>query len=860
MGSKASTGIPGLDAILHHLLLGDNVVWQVDGIEDYRFFVQPYVRCALEQKRKLVYFRFASHPPLLEPHPAILTVTLDATSGFETFSSQIHQVISQQGVGTFYVFDCLSDLLSAWATDLMIGNFFMVTCPYLFELDTVAYFALLRDRHDFHTIARIRETTQVLLDVYHVEDRLYVHPLKVWNRYSPTMFLPHRLKNETFVPLTSSVEASKLLGHIWQKSAATSTRRLDYWEKLFLEAQQALDGGLPPAQQQVLVEHLCRIMVAREKRICALAAKTLTLADLLEIKNRLVGSGFIGGKAAGMLIARRILNNQSDQWAEMLEPHDSFYIGSDVFYTYIVENGWWKLFMRQKTPEGYFQAAEQLREKMLTGRFSEPIRQRFQEIVEYFGQSPIIVRSSSLLEDSFGNAFAGKYESIFLVNQCSPDERYQQFEAAVRRIFASVMSKDALTYRQQRGLAQMDEQMALLVQRVSGSYHGHYFFPDMAGVGVSYNTFVWRPHLDPKAGMIRLVYGLGTRAVNRVEDDYPQTIALDDPMLRPYAGRKDAQRFSQRRIDLLDTDANQLQHLDINDLLREVPNAACLWALTRDADAEAQLRHMGKTHPVWWRVDFKRLLTETDFIDKMRHMLQTLQTAYDYPVDIEFTINFEQDSTYHINLVQCRPLQTKGLRANVKWPQTIGQDQIIIATAGHTMGGSICQSLACLVYVDAAGYVALPQTQKYELARLIGKLNQHISDRQTFPTLLIGPGRWGTSTPSLGVPVSFSEINRVIGIVEVAYELQNLAPDLSFGSHFFQDLVESDIFYLAVFPQADNTVFKKEFFYTAPNALSQLVPDSHLFEDVVRVWVKQDNDIQLVSDMISQKTLLFINR
>ena len=858
MVTWASTGIGGLDTILCHLLKGDNVVWQVDSVEDYRSFVRPYVAKALQEGRRLIYIRFAAHPPVVEPNDAIRVCTLDATEGFESFSTQIHNIISEEGLGAYYVFDCLSDLLSAWATDLMIGNFFKVTCPYLYELDTIAYFGILRNYHAFHTIARIRETTQLLLDVYNFEGHVYVHPLKVWSRYSPTMFLPHFQKGQEYLPLTSSIEASKLLWHISQKGLHGATRRLDYWDRLFLDAEDLLAMPADAAPVRETVERLCRIMVAREKRICELAARTLTLEDLLNTKSRLIGSGFIGGKTAGMLIARRILLNEpTANWQDRLEPHDSFYIGSDVFYTYIVENGWWKLFMRQKTREGYFEAGAELRERMLKGRFSEPIRQRFQEIVEYFGQSPMIVRSSSLLEDSFGNAFAGKYESLFLVNQCSPEERQVHFEETVRRIFASMMSEDALLYRRQRGLDEQDEQMALLIQRVSGAYQKSYFFPTLAGVGVSYNTFVWRPHLDPKAGMLRLVFGLGTRAVNRVEDDYPQTIALDDPMIRPHSGRKDAKRFSQHKVDVLDARQNALVTVDLHDLLREAPEIPMMdVVVSRDYEAEDQMRQMGRDGGPHWLADFKKLLSETPFAEVMQSMLKTLETYYAYPVDVEFTANFNREGQLNINLVQCRPLQTKGLRANVQTPTSIAAEKILLSMTGGTMGGNIVQPLRCVIYVDPAGYVALPQPQKYELARCVGKLNQRLADREKCPTLLMGPGRWGTSTPSLGVPVSFSEINRVSVLAEVAYDSDNLSPDLSFGSHFFQDLVESDIFYLAVYPQAEGTVFKREWFFQQPNRLTEFVPEGAAFEQIVRVWMP-DEPISIASDLMQQKTLIY---
>ncbi|MHC4524472.1 MAG: hypothetical protein ACYSU8_02885 [Planctomycetota bacterium] len=157
-----STGLDHLDELLTRLQYGDNVVWQVDDIAHYKELVVPYAERAIAEHRKIVYVRFAQHEALLEPRDGLTIVELDADTGFETFSTQVHQVISQHGKLAFYVFDSLSDLLTTWATDLMVGNFFTVTCPYLYELDTLAYFALIRDRHSFQTVARIRGTTQLL--------------------------------------------------------------------------------------------------------------------------------------------------------------------------------------------------------------------------------------------------------------------------------------------------------------------------------------------------------------------------------------------------------------------------------------------------------------------------------------------------------------------------------------------------------------------------------------------------------------------------------------------------------------------------------------------------------------------------
>lgn len=855
-----STGIAGLDTALCGLRKGDNVVWQLESVEDFSKFVAPFVEKSLQDNRDLVYMRFARHKPLVQPADGVTIYTLDAQSGFESFSTQVHHIISQHGIGAYYVFDCLSELLDAWATDLMIGNFFKVTCPYLFELDTIAYFSVLRNHHSFQTIARIRETTQLLLDVYSFDGETYVHPLKVWNRYSPTMFLPHLQKDEDFSPVISSIDASKLLSHISKTGVGESARLLDNWDKLFIKAAESISNSSTPEQVKKVISDLCRLMIGTEKRISKLAQDLFSLEDLMQIKNRLIGSGFVGGKAAGMLLAEKILlADESLKWDKYIEPHDSFFVGSDVFYSYVVENGWWKLLMQQKTKEGYFKLAADIRKKFLTGRFPAQIRERFQELIEYFGQSPIIVRSSSLLEDSFGNAFAGKYESVFLVNQGSPDERYAAFENAVRRVYAGTMSQDALAYRVHRGLDEQDEQMALLVQRVSGSYRKSCFFPDLAGVGISYNTFVWNKQLDPEAGMLRLVFGLGTRAVDRVKDDYPQTIALDKPLLRPYAHREDAVKFSQRKIDVLDIEHNRFCSLSAADVINENPELRSDMIATADFEADEKRKQMGIKAGKAWIITFDKLLTQTDFTEVMKRALKSLESRYQYPVDVEFTVNFNAEGKFRINVVQCRPLQTKGLKSGVHLPDNIKPEKIIFSSQGQTMGGNISQTLSRLIYIEPKNYVKLPVSRKYSIARLVGKLNRLVEDREQTPTGLIGPGRWGTTTPSLGVPVNFAEINKIAVLVEMAYEDEDLMPELSFGSHFFQDLVESDIFYVALYPQNDGVVFNQKLLYEMPNSFSELLPEEDAaFGDVIKVCDFKSNRSQIICDVISQKVVYFL--
>lgn len=237
---KIHSGITGLDKAIDFIRLGDNVVWQVTDIEEYSFFAEQFMKQSIKEKRNLIYVRFAQHKALLKNQRGFKIINLDASVGFESFTVKVHELIKKEGQEAFYIFDSISELQFAWSADLMMGNFFVVTCPYLFELNTVAYFGIIRGRHSFDTIARIRETTQVLLDVYSDNNDFYIHPLKVWKRYSNTMFLPHKLEKNNinkFTTLSGGLDVSKFYSLVEKNSSTISDQNLDNWDKFFLEAK-----------------------------------------------------------------------------------------------------------------------------------------------------------------------------------------------------------------------------------------------------------------------------------------------------------------------------------------------------------------------------------------------------------------------------------------------------------------------------------------------------------------------------------------------------------------------------------------------------------------------------------------------
>lgn len=822
LSNLVSTGIDGFDKSINMLRLGDSILCQVGTINDYKKFLMPFVNRAINDKRNIVYFKFANKKPMFDDLSDdtidsindesisddltnIKVFQLDPNIGFNYFTLKISEIIKSEGKNTFFIFDNLTCLQRMWHSDTMILNFFTVISSYLHKLNTVSCFSIMRKAHSYVLPSKARQIAKVIFDIYTIDDKYYIHPLKVSDRSSPTMFLPIQIDGDKVTQITSSDDTVELFSNInWR-----SSKRLSYWRRTINAARAALKKD--EQTQEDMKKLLICSLIGTKTKIFDMCMKYFSLKDLLKISSRLIGTGQIGGKSAGMLLATQILKSideSKDYFLSILENHDSFYIGTDTYYSYIVENGLWDLRTKQKTDEGYFKYAPELKKELENGDFPEDVKDQFMQILEYFGQSPIIVRSSSLLEDNFGNAFAGKYESVFCVNQGTPKDRLTEFVNAIKVVYASTMSPDAINYRKTRGLDKKDEQMAILVQRVSGDYHGKYFFPHLAGVGNSSNLYVYDENVNMEDGMIRLVFGLGTRAVDRIIGDYVRIVTLDDPMRLPIMNSADEQKYSQHSVDVLDLTANKHINLNIEQLINENLKTDINLFGSKDYNTQIRLKELGlNPNNAPYILNFKRLLKYSSFPEAMKKALHIISTEYDYPVDVEFTANFKPDGKFKINIVQCRPLQTRGLGKSIELPKLLDERDCLFSSKGNFMGGNIRLPIDYIVYVSANEYLNLNEVDKYKIARQIGILNSTLKGKNT---MLMGPGRWGTSTPSLGVPVHFTELNNMSVICEIAYSDRDVVPELSYGSHFFQDLVETGIFYVALFDNKDNVVFNEE--------------------------------------------------
>ena len=836
-----TTGLTGLDEVFRGVRRGDNIVWQVQSLDEYAALVTRYARAAVEQQRRLVYFRFAEHWPLLDAVPQVEIHHPRPGDGFDAFVDQVHSVIEAAGPETMYVFDSLSDLAEAWQSDRMMANFFRLTCPRLFDLDTVTYFAIRRNTHVESAIQMITDTTQFLLDVFRCRDKLYIRPVKVQHRSAAAMNLIHAWEDgDTFRPVADSGTVSEILdGSDWR--GLDDNRIISHWRRHFGAARSVVkartDGKPDEAAEQHWFDCLSKLLFPADPTLARMARHYLTLDDLLSIRDRMIGTGSIGGKALGMLMARGILRKEAPELHDQLEAHDSFYVGTEVFDTFLVRNGVWWIRRQQRDPQAFLQQLDEAHARIMRGTFTESTQRQLEGMLDYFGEWPFIVRSSSRLEDQYGNAFAGQYESVFCVNHGPREQRLEELLNAIRQVYASSLSEKALRYRQRRGLLDAHEQMALLIMRVSGTAGGRYFYPHAAGVGLSFNPYRWNPKIDMQAGVLRLVAGLGTRAVDRADDDYTRLIALNEPELRPDTNFGAIARHAQRRMDVLDLTGSGVITGPFAELTAD------------DADFPRALfttREQPERPPF---LTFDGLIKHGQFVENMKSILGHLQSAYQHPVEIEFALNVRSGESFRINLLQCRPMQVRSVDQRIK-AEPPAYVPSLISAQGAVIGPSRIIRPDRIIYVAPDKYAQLNQADRTTVARIIGKINRASAGRTV---LLLGPGRWGTRDAWLGIPVVFSDINHIAAICEIVAMHDALVPDVSLGTHFINELIEADMLYFALFPEREGNRIDERLIRRQANRLSRIVPDASDWSSVIRVADMKAKNLSLYADAEQQR-------
>ncbi len=622
------------------------------------------------------------------------------------------------------------------------------------------------------------------------------------------------------------------------------------WEMLF--RQGLLYESLPPPEKEQISHHLEEIkavlikgMISDQLPYVGVARRVFDIADLQKIHRRRIGRGKIGGKAAGMLLAWKILQQKDPQIgpdiSQRVEIPESYFIGTEVIYEFRLINKMDHLMNQKYRPlDEIREDYPKIVEAHLNGRFPEMVINQLRDVLEQIGQAPIIVRSSSLLEDNFGFSFAGKYESFFCPNQGTPEENLENLLNAIRRIYASTLNPDAILYRQKHKLIDYDERMAILLQTVIGEPYGRYFFPSVAGVGFSQNNLRWNPAIRREDGFLRMVWGLGTRAVDRVGNDYTRVVALSHPELRPETTAKAIRRYSQRYVDVIDLEENLFKTLPLREVLGEVIGqgySGARYIVSTDQGDYVRniISSSGLEDSDNLLMTFDYLTKDRSFVKLMRTTLMRLEQGYERSVDIEFTVdiisNYPQPK-YRLNILQCRPLSEREMEASVHIPSDLREEDILF-TSHELVPDGKAEGIRFIIFVDPTVYPLIPdRSVKLEIGRAIGRLNKKLENKKF---VMMGPGRWGSANIDLGVRVSYADFYNTRALIEIAVASDDGVPELSYGTHFYQDLVETGIYSLPLHLANNRGTFNWDFFASANNFLGKFSPSDEVLAKYLKV-------------------------
>ncbi len=570
----------------------------------------------------------------------------------------------------------------------------------------------------------------------------------------------------------------------------------------------------------------------------ALAKEYVDLNDFNSLIDRIIftsnSHGKLGGKSAGLFLASNIINKyiNENELLKNIKIPKTWYIPSDSIMHFLKFNN------LEEVIEQKYKDIDEIRREyphiiqiFKNSQFPPEILNGLSVALDDFGETPLIVRSSSLLEDQVGAAFSGKYKSLFLANIGSKEERISALCDAIAEVYSSLFGPDPIEYRAERGLLDFHEEMGIMIQEVVGQQIGDYYFPSFAGVAFSNNEFRWSPRIKREDGLIRIVPGLGTRAVDRLSDDFPVLLAPGQPNLRVNVTTDEIIRYSPKKIDVINLKNNEFQTKDINELLKEVGDL-----YPKINNVISQIKDNRVYTPIGLGFDknsdvvvtFEGLIKNTSFIKQMNFILHLLQEKTKAPVDIEFACD---GSNFY--LLQCRP-QSRNLETTPDAiPRDISHNRILFTAKKYVSNGKVPE-ITHIVYVDPQKYNDIESKEELiEVGKAIGKLNKILPKRQF---ILMGPGRWGSRGDiKLGVSVTYSDINNTAMLIEIARKKGNYVPDLSFGTHFFQDLVEASIRYLPLYPDDKGVIFNELFLKRSKNIFTELLPECEFLKDVINV-------------------------
>lgn len=533
-----------------------------------------------------------------------------------------------------------------------------------------------------------------------------------------------------------------------------------------------------------------------------------------EFSDVIVGGGSLGGKGRSLLYGMKALRDSGDP--ELMDTFmpQAIFIGVDIFNSFIDSIPDLENLVKNSTPE----VLEKIfLEKELPDIVIDRVKSFLTDMTD-----PVVIRSSSVEEDSLKYSFAGKYLSDFIGNFGPLESRARAVCREIRRIYSRVFFPKAIVYRQRHGIG--DDQMGIIVMRMSGKWRGDLYYPTIGGVGFSQNYRRWTSRVHMEDGVVRFVFGLGTMSTKR---EYARTCSLTNPFLR--AEGQDSYtilRHSQERFQAISRKLfaaassdhpDTLATLNVNDVWsdifpwyrEEISQYAQMYRGDEgggyfSSPNSGSFGDCGINRICFTFEDFPR--RHRRFFDRMKRTLRVLEDAMGVPADIEFAYEPVEE---RLELIQARPLWAgSGVPADPLGE--IDEDKIILKADRMVTNGAK-KNIGYLVYIDPAVYGTSPDF--HDIARAVGDVNTRLKGERF---IFVAPGRIGSSNPQLGVPVQYNELSNCCCMVELGIPRMGYMPELSYGTHFFSDLEVDGVMYMPVFNGYDGNLFKQEWFDETP--------------------------------------------
>jgi CheY-like chemotaxis protein len=506
-----------------------------------------------------------------------------------------------------------------------------------------------------------------------------------------------------------------------------------------------------------------------------------------------IGGGSLGGKARGLAFVNSIIYTyllQNRFQGVRISVPPTVVIGTDVFDQFISDNGLWDVALKSFEDR-------KIETAFLSARFPREAAEALREYLRLVSY-PLTVRSSSLLEDSRYQPFAGIYRSFVIPNNhCDLETRVEELVTAIKRVYASTFSHCAKSYIRATPYRLEEEKMGVIVQKLVGARHGDRFYPDCSGVANSHNYYPTGP-MKPADGIASAALGLGHTVMEggralKFSPKYPQ-----HPV--QFSTVEDMLRNSQKNfyaLELPDPSAPRDPMRDLHLLTLELGDAEADGTLDLLASTYSQENHQvydGMGRAGVRLVSFAPILKQGAFplADILRLMLRVGTRGMSSSVEIEFAahLTVPKGERREFCILQMRPMVISHEGGELLIEDT--DESRMICHSTQVLGDGILTDIRDVVYVDIDRF---ERAASKEVADEIGRFNNALADANA-PYVLIGVGRWGSSDPWLGIPVSWDQISGARVMVETSFKDFRVTP--SQGTHFFQNLISFRIGYFTV--------------------------------------------------------------